>query len=243
MSSEDLAKLHEWLSLGWSLGTIRRVFFWWVLFIVGLITLVYVFFSQQGFSANLLIPSLLLAVLGGVSFYYVPLMILLPTRLGQYHFKLYENDPARSEIVDNISTILNSFTYGYVFLNVLFQASMALANLPIIAHLVFMIGFGWVPVIAQYLANQACIRTVISRSKRKTLNRIQGEVQSLHEGDVKNKENLEAINRLMDYHERLRATPNSNLNVQSLGNFLNQLALPLLGFLLANIDTIIDLLR
>jgi hypothetical protein len=51
------------------------------------------------------------------------------------------------------------------------------------------------------------------------------------------------INRLMDYHERIRATPNSNLNLQSLGNFLNQLALPLLGFLLANIDTVINLFR
>jgi len=243
MSSEDLSELHEWLSLGWSRSIIRRVFFWWVLFIVGVMTLAYLFYSQQGFSANLLIPSLLLAVLGGVSFYYAPLMILLPTRLGRYHFKLYENDPARSEIVDNISTILNRFTYGYVFLNVLFQASLATANLPIIAHIVFMIGFGWVPVITQYLANQACIRTIISHSKRRTLNRIQAEVQLLHEGDVKNKENLEAINRLMDYHERIRATSNSNLNMQSLGNFLNQLALPLLGLLLANIDTIIDLLR
>jgi hypothetical protein len=243
MSSEDLSKLHEWLSLGWSPSTIRRFFFWWVLFNVGAVTLLYLFFSQEGFSVNLLIPSLLVAVLGGVSFYYVPLMILLPTRLGSFHFKLYGNDPAHSESVDTISTILNRFTYGYVFLNVVIQSSLTIANLPIIAQIAFMIAVGWVPVITQYLVNQACIRTIISRSKRKTLNRIQAEVQSLHEGDVKNKENLEAINRLMDYHERIRATPNSNLNMKIIGNFLNQLALPLLGFLLANIDTIIDLFR
>ena len=243
MSSEDLSKLHEWLSLGWSPSTIRRFFFWWFLFIVGALILFYPFFFQVGFSVSFLIPSLLFSVFGGIAFYYAPLMILLPTRLGSYHFKLYENDPARSEIVDKISAILNRFTYGYVLLNVVFQSSLAIANLPIIAEIVFMVAFGWTPVIAQYLVNQACIRSIISRSKRKTLNRIQAEVQSLHEGDVKNKENLEVINRLMDYHERIRATPNSNLNLQSLGNFLNQLALPLLGFLLANIDTVIDLFR
>lgn len=243
MSSEDLSKLHEWLSLGWSPSTIGRFFFWWVLFIVSALILFYPFFLQVGFSVGLLIPSLLFAVFGGIAFYYAPLMILLPTRLGRCHFKLYENDPARSEIVDNISAILNRFTYGYVLLIVVFQLSLAIANLPIIAEIVFMIAFGWAPVITQYLVNQACTRTIISRSKRKTLNRIQTEIQSLHEGDVKNKENLEAINRLMDYHERLRATPNSNINMQSLGYFLNQLALPLLGFLLANIDTVIDLFR
>ena len=243
MSLEDLSKLHEWVSLGWSPGTVRRFFFWWLLIPIGPMPLLVPLFSQQGFSADILIPSFLFAVLGGLSFYYAPLMVLLPIRLSNYRFKLYENDPARSEIVDTISTILNRFTYGYVFLNVVFQLSLAVANLPIIAEAAFMIVFGWLPVTTQYFVNQACIRTIISRSKKRTLNRIRAEVQSLHEGDVKNKENLEAINRLVDYHERIRATPNSNLNMQILGNFLNQLALPLLGFLLANINTIIDLFR
>ncbi|MEK6753758.1 MAG: hypothetical protein AABZ00_15990 [Chloroflexota bacterium] len=244
MSSEDLSKLYEWLSLGWSPSTIRRFFFWWILFVVGVITLVYVFFSQEGyFSVHLVIPTLLFAFLGGASIYYAALMLLLPARLRTYNFKLYENDPAHSEIVADISTMLNRFTYGYVFLIVIMQSSFVIGDLPLIAQIVFGITSGWVPVIAQYLVNQSCIRTIISRSKRKTLNRIQAEVKSLHEGDVKNKENLEAINRLMDYHERIRATPDSNLNMQSLGNFLNQLALPLFGFLIGNIDTIIDLFR
>lgn len=244
MTSEDLSKLHEWLSLGWSTSTIRRFFFWWVLFTVGGMTLLYVFFSQEGyFSIDLVIPLLLFMLLGGASIYYVVLMLILPTRLRTYNFKLYENDPVHSEIVADISTMLNRFIYGYVFLIVIMQLSFVIADLPLIAQMVFGLTSGWVPVISQYLVNQSAIRTIISRSKRKTLNRIQAEVQSLHGGDVKNKENLETINRLIDYHERIRATPNSNLNIQSLGNFLNQLALPLLGFLLANINAVIDFFR
>jgi len=244
MSSEDLSKLHEWLSLGWSPSIIGRFFFWWVLFTVGAMAFIYLFFSQKGFiSVGLLMPYLFFAFLGGVSFYYAPLMLLLPSRLRFYRFELYENDPARSEIVDNISAVLNRFIYGYVFLNAMLQSSLAIANVPIIAQIALMVTFGWMPVITQYLVNQACIQTIISRSKRKTLNRIQAEIQTLHEGDIKNKETIETINRLVDYHERIRTTPDSNLNVQIFGHFLNQLALPFLGFLLGNIDTIIDIFR
>ena len=47
----------------------------------------------------------------------------------------------------------------------------------------------------------------------------------------------------MDYHERIRVTPNTTINFHSITNLINQLALPLLGFLLANISDIINLLR
>jgi hypothetical protein len=244
MASEDLSNLHEWLSLGWSPSSIRRFFFWYGLFVISVITLVYVFFSQAGyFSVGLVIPSLLFSLLGGTAIYYVALMLMLPTRLRTYSFKLYENDPAHSDVVDDISILLNRFTYGYVLLVVILQLSMAFAGLPLIAQMALGITSGWVPAIAQYFVNQACIRTIVSRAKRKTLNRIQTEIRSLQEGNVKDKENLEAINRLMDYHERIRATSNSNLNMQNFANLLNQLALPFLGFVLANIDTIIGLFK
>jgi hypothetical protein len=244
MTSKDLSNLHEWLSLGWSLVTIGRFFFWWIVFFGGAIALLNLFLPQAGFSSpGLLLLYLFSLLLGGIAFYYAPLMILLPLRLRNYQFKLYENDPARSQIIEDLSSILNRYAYGYVFFNAILQSSFIILSLPIIAQLIFMITFGWIPVVIQYLINQACIRTIISLSKRKTLDRIQEEIQKLHEGDVKNKENIETINRLMDYHERIRVTPNSNLNMQVIGNFLNQLALPLLGFLLANIDTIINFFR
>ena len=244
LTSKDLSNLHQWLSLGWSPVTIGRFFFWWTTIFSIAIALLFFFLPQAGYSSlGLLLPYVFFLLLGGIAFYYAPLMILLPLRLRNYQFKLYENDPARSQITEDLSSILNRYTYGYVFLNALLQASFIIVSLPIIVQLIFMVTFGWIPVIIQYLVNQACIRTIISFSKRKTLGRLQEEIQKLHEGDVKNKENIETINRLMDYHERIRVTPNSNLNLQVIGNFLNQLALPLLGFLFANIDTIIDFFR
>jgi hypothetical protein len=58
----------------------------------------------------------------------------------------------------------------------------------------------------------------------------------LNDSDIADKNNIEAINRLMDYHERVRATPNSTLSLGTGLNFVNQLALPLIGLLVANID-------
>jgi len=244
LTSKDLSNLHQWLSLGWSPVIMGRFFFGWTVFLSGVIALLNFFLPQAGFlSLELLLLNLFSLLLGGIAFYYAPLMILLPVSLGNYQFKLYENDPARSQIIEAIASILNRYTYGYVFLNALLQSSLIILSLPISAQLIFMITFGWMPVVIQYLVNQTCIRTIISLSKRKTLGRLQAEIQRLHEGDVKNKEQIETINRLMDYHERIRVTPNSNLDVQVIGNFLNQLALPLLGFLFANINTIIDFFR
>ena len=47
--------------------------------------------------------------------------------------------------------------------------------------------------------------------------------------------------RLMDYHDRIWRTPNSTLNLGAGLNLLSQLLLPLLAFLLANLDKLLGL--
>ena len=45
----------------------------------------------------------------------------------------------------------------------------------------------------------------------------------------------------MDFHDRIKATRNSALDLRAGLNFLNSLLLPLLAFLLANLDKIFAL--
>jgi len=104
-----------------------------VLFILGTMTLSYLVFSRTGVSAKLINTVLTSCGFGGVSFYYAPLMILY-YKLGRYHFKLYENDPARSEIVI-IYNYSESLYIWYVSQRRV-QQVLATANLPIIAHIV-----------------------------------------------------------------------------------------------------------
>jgi hypothetical protein len=46
----------------------------------------------------------------------------------------------------------------------------------------------------------------------------------------------------MDYHDRIRATPNSMINLSSITNLLGTLLLPLVATILGNITTILALL-
>ena len=54
---------------------------------------------------------------------------------------------------------------------------------------------------------------------------------------------MEAMNRLMDYHDRVRATRNSALDLRTSLSFLNSLLLPLIAFILANLDSLVELFR
>ncbi len=61
------------------------------------------------------------------------------------------------------------------------------------------------------------------------------------QGNIADKETIDAINRLMDYHDRIKATPNSALNFRAGLGFLNSLLLPLIAFVLANLDKLLKL--
>ena len=245
VSSKDLSNLQQWLSFGWTSRINRYFLFYWIFWSCSALLLC--FNSFWGFLGSDLMLfslfSLYFVFFGGISFYYAPLMLLLPLRLRNYQFALYENDPSRSEVVDVISGILNYFVYGYVLIILMLQLAFPMIHLPILGELIILVVIGWVPVTLQYVINQISIRNIISLSKRKTLNHIQTQIKEFHDGDITNKENIETINRLMDYHERIRVTPNSGFNIESSLRFLNQLIIPFLGFLLGNIDKVIDYFR
>ncbi len=54
---------------------------------------------------------------------------------------------------------------------------------------------------------------------------------------------MDAINRLMDYHDRIKGTHNSAFDLRAALSLINSLLLPLLALLLANIDKILGLFR
>jgi len=62
-------------------------------------------------------------------------------------------------------------------------------------------------------------------------------------GNLTEKEKIESINRLMDYHDRIKGTPNSALDFRAVLSFVNSLLLPLLAFLLSNMKGLIGLVH
>jgi ABC-type dipeptide/oligopeptide/nickel transport system permease component len=54
---------------------------------------------------------------------------------------------------------------------------------------------------------------------------------------------LDRLSKLMDYHDRTKSTPNSALYFRASLNFLNSLLLPILAFVFANLDKVMDVIR
>jgi len=90
--------------------------------------------------------------------------------------------------------------------------------------------------------NQMSLSSLIRRAKWKTLNEIQTKVEKLQVSkNFGNQETMDAIRRLMDYHDRVKATRDSALDFRTYLSFINSLLLPLLAFIVGNLDFVFRL--
>ena len=96
-------------------------------------------------------------------------MLILPLRLKTYQYKLFENDPVRSEVIDSMSRLLNRFAYGYASINAILQLGLAALNIPTNVAIMFMLVIGWLPVTIQFIFNQVSVRNIVLSSKKNTL--------------------------------------------------------------------------
>jgi hypothetical protein len=198
---------------------------------------------------GLFVGTVVFGLLTGPALYMEGWFFYFIIHLGQYHYRLNETSPAHSEVIFRITRTLTFLLYSFaVFIAF---STVAVAVKPKIDSPKFDIGsilnvepillvalIGWIPTIVYFIGSQFSINRIIISAKWKTLSRIQNEISELHNSDITNKENIEAINRLMEYHTRIRLTPDSTLSLGTGLNFVNQLALPFTGILLANIEKI-----
>jgi hypothetical protein len=97
------------------------------------------------------------------------------------------------------------------------------------------------PMVIMYAAGQYHLSDVIVRAKWKILNEVQTKIEELsNQEEIPDKETLDRLSKLMDYHDRIKSTPNSALNLRVSLNFLNSLLLPILAFVLANYSDVVQ---
>ncbi len=168
--------------------------------------------------------------------------ILLAMMLRRYDLKLFAADPATSELVSRLSGELAIYVYIISFYFAIFTLNDA-AFIPnqTTAAVALVLTF-WSPIIALFVLNQTALSSIIRRAKWKTLNEIQAKVVKLQASEnFESKETMDAINRLLDYHERVNKTHSSALDLRAYLNFINSLLLPLLAFLIGNLDKVLAL--
>ena len=166
---------------------------------------------------------------------------LLSVGLRRYDLKLFAADPASSELISRLS---REFTYIVYFVAVIAAVSTLTLALPGLLpyYGILLVLSYWAALIAIFALNQTSLSSIIRRVKWKTLNEIQAKVEKLQAiENFEDKETMEAINRLMDYHDRVKATRNSAIDLGTTLNFINSLLLPLLAFVLGNLDLVLNL--
>jgi len=174
--------------------------------------------------------------------YYLFLYLTLPARLSRYQFKLYAADPSSSEVIDHLSDMLNNVVYIAAVLAAIATLASVLFGLVTLTHIIRLVLTGWGPLIALFVINQYTLAKIITKAKWKKLSEIQAKIETLEaEEDIPSEKTLAHLGKLMDYHDRIKATRNSALDLRAGLNFLNSLLLPLLAFVLANLKEVLKL--
>jgi undecaprenyl pyrophosphate phosphatase UppP len=182
-----------------------------------------------------------------VGYYLYPFYLMFPPQLHRYHFDLYSPDPSSSEVVGRLSRLLSFILY--VTMGFIIQLMIGLGFFDVLSEKTLVPGFLLTllvvsPMVIMYAAGQYHLSDLITRSKWKMLNEVQEKIEKLYSGEeIPDKDTLDRLSKLMDYHDRIKSTPNSALNFRASLNFLNSLLLPILAFVFANLDKVLDVVR
>lgn len=243
-SSQDLADLEDWLD--WNFG-----YKWPLIFSVIFGPALGVFLLMQWNQAYgqkvLQFGPLFIAIIASfqavVAIYYLfPFYLLLPSRLSRYRFNMFKADPSSSEVAKRLSdlfTLIMYITISYVILVTISFAHFKVLNS---STTLFLGIFVWAPTVALYIGCQFNLSKIITNSKWSMLNDVQTKIETLLTGtEIPTEETLEHLEKLMNYHDRIRNTPNSALDFRAVLNVLNSILLPLITLILANWSTIVAL--
>jgi ABC-type multidrug transport system fused ATPase/permease subunit len=185
---------------------------------------------------------IILSMFSSAFLYLFLMVILLSARLRRYQLKLFAADPSSSELVSRLSSELSFIIYFVAIYAAILTLINALSRGAIPFFSFLLVLFLWLPIIAMFVLNQTSLSNIIRRAKWKTLNEIQAKVEKLQTSkNFGNQETMDAIKRLMDYHDRVKATRDSALDFTTYLGFINSLLLPLLAFIIGNLDLVLNL--
>jgi hypothetical protein len=177
----------------------------------------------------------------GFLMYYMLLFVILPLRLGRCEFKLHAEDPVSTEVLVDWSGMMSYAAYMFAFMLATGTLFTVTAVTFTRTTLLFIIP-RWLPLVALFVVNQAAISGLITRSKRATLNDVEAQMEALRpEGEPASNETMETLLWVWDYHDRIKATRDSAIDIKGVMNLVNTLLIPLLAFLWANREAISEL--
>jgi hypothetical protein len=243
-SEDDLNNLRSWLATSFNMKGQLLVSLVPALIIFPLLNILFSILTK----INIDITTHIVAIIAGFqAFVALPIVLAsftMPHRLSKYQLKLFTVDPSSSEVIDSLSDTLNG---------ILLTVGVLLAFFSVIVVLSIPEGTGtfgfvllivpWGRLIVVFISNQYALAKIIHKAKWKTLNGIQAQIEALQEQEeILGEKTLGHINELLDYHNRIRTTRNSAMDIRAGLSLLQSLLLPVIGLLLANLLDIFKLL-
>jgi len=248
ISIQGLDALQQWIVA--SCGLRRQVVFNLLGTIFWAPLLVVCFFSVKvegfiGVGATILTTINLFLILNVI--YWAIAFFRLPPILGQQDYKVYAFDPSSTDSVQKISDTFEAVAFlasiGFALGSLAHIPSQGGAPLARIISVFWLLAM-WGMLGGFFLGAQVQLGRIIGRAKQKTLSGIQARVEALYAGmENPDRDTLATIKELMELHGRVKATNNWAISFHEGLRFLNTLLIPLLGFILANIDLVGRFLR
>lgn len=187
--------------------------------------------------------SFLFGFLVAASWYHLFPFFVFLKRLGKYNLKLFKANPSSSEVIDLLSDVFTTIVYTVASVFVVVTLGLALFKfLNPITVLIFLVVLMWGPLLIIFVSGQRSLSNVINRAKWKSLNEIQVKIERLQTKDeIPTQDSLKHIRALLEYHDLVKNTRNSALDLRATLSFINSLLLPLAAFLLANLDKVVEI--
>jgi hypothetical protein len=146
-----------------------------------------------------------------------------------------------TEVLEHWSDMMNYAAYMFAFMLATGTVFTVTADTFTMRTLIFIVP-RWLILIALFAVNQMAMSQVIVRSKRQTMNDVEAQMEVLRiREDPPEHDTLETLLWLWDYHDRLRGSRSSMLDIKGMANLVSTLLIPTVAFLVANREAILEL--
>jgi len=179
---------------------------------------------------------------GGLGVYCLFTIIAFVIKLIKINLKLFLDDPASSPILINLSRelgfVMLIFAIECAVLMVLLR-SLNFLNLQNLIPIVILV---WIPILLVFFLGNFAFSKQISQAKIERMESLQKEIMRLSSTENLDKDTTDLIISLKDYHDRVKNSRNTLINVRSILNLFSSLALPLITGVLGEIELLKQIL-
>lgn len=98
----------------------------------------------------------------------------------------------------------------------------------------------WLMLTAMFMNGQQSLSRIIREAKSESLQEIQNQILEKTKEEIADKETMDVINHLADFHDRIRDGRNSAFGLEAGLRFLQSLLLPVVASILGNIEKVLE---